>query len=489
MELLFGTGTLLRRPGGNVENVGEQKAAGVSWATLNVGVDVARDPTVWDYQRKLYRQAGIPHGPWMHVRTMDDLTYLLGVAVDWQADLIGPNVEDVVDDHLSLQEIGGYLLDFWVNPYGKPVHMPTLPWVQNEQGWQHVAFAYLALEMFPLEGNGQMYLDEYQRCIDHAFREGAKRVTLLYSTTSPRSAYPASVAHCLYTADNVTDWSEWKDTVPQMPPTPPKPPIPPEVPMLTLKHFPYTGPCFGPGAKQTRDYSTVKGLKRGMIRLRLLDQKLGEETDDYGTALRDAMKAYQRSVHLTTTGDYGKGTWLALRAEKLEQGPHAGEWAMDGVALKYVRADTLKLCYPHPAGTLSQVCQGPHQTAGLPQVNWAIDFCAPGGTPVYAVERAEVTRLSGHDPSLPPNNAIGIWGWTIYYKTADGYEYFSTHYGSRIVKVGQIVEVGQVIALVGNWPGDPGRSHTHLGVSSPKGSADAKAKIEAVAKAARIPLL
>jgi hypothetical protein len=486
---LFRTGTYLRCPGGNVENVPEQIAAGMTWALLNIGDDpcVRRDPAVWDHQRFLYRATSLPHGPWLHVRSLADLDFLIRVGVEWQADVIGCNIEDVVEDGLSLREVGRRLLGGWVQPFGKPVHMATLPWVQNGQGWQHVAFAYLALEMFPLEG-GQPYLDEWERCVDHAFAEGAERVTLLYSTTSPRSVYP-NVAHCLYTADNVTDWRTWKDAVPQPVPRPPAPPTPPEVPMLTVKQFPYTGPCFGPGPKQTLNYSTVKGIKRAMIRLGLLDQKLGEETDDFGSGLRQALKEYQRASHLTVTGDYRKGTWLALRSERLETGPHAGEYAIDRLGRRYVQEDVLTMCYPHPEWALSQVCQGPHQTDGLPWTNWAIDFCAPGGTPVLAVERATITRLSGHDPNYPPNNAIGIWGWSIYYETADGGTYFSTHYGSRSVKLGQVVEVGTPIGLVGSWPGNPSRSHTHLGYSHPKGSAYAKAHILEVANAPRFPLL
>lgn len=489
---LFRTGQYTRKPGGNVDCVAAAKAAGVEWGLLNIGSDVGRDPSVYDDLRKHYRAAGVPVGPWLHVHSLEDLVWLIEIALQWDADLIGPNLEGVHEEGLDLREVGGYLRDFWLGPTnGKPVHVATLPWIQNGQGWHHLDFATFALEMFPLEGNGQVYLDQWQRCVDHAFAEGCEKVTLLFSTTSPRSVYP-NVAHCLYTADNIAcDYSQWTDTVPQPIPRPPAPPtIPPEVPtMLTVKQFPYTGPCFGPGPRQTLNYSTVKGLKRAMIRLGLLDQKLGEETDDYGSALRAAMKVYQRSVHLTPSGDYGKGTWLALRSEKLETGPNAGEWAMDKRALAYVREDVLKLCYPHPEGALSSVCQGPHQTDGLPWTNWAIDFCAPGGTPVYAVERATIARFSGHDPALPPNNDIGIWGWTIYYETADGGTYFSTHYGSRTCKVGQLVEMGTVIGKVGSWPGDPGRSHTHLGYSHPKGSAYAKAKIIEVAAAPRIPLL
>lgn len=242
---LFKNGTYLRKPGGNVENVAEQKAAGIEWALLNIGVDVDRDPSVWDRQRQLYRQHGVPHGPWLHVRSMADLEFLVKTGFEWSSALVGCNVEDVVGDKLDLKAVGEYLLRVW----RQPVHMATLPWVQNEQGWQHVAFAYLALELFPLEGQGQIYLDQYEACIQHAFDEGAEHVTLLYSTTSPRSVYPAAVAHCLYTADNVTNWSEWKDAVPQVPPRPKEEPVPPTPPLPPKEWYekPYlTGPPVGP---------------------------------------------------------------------------------------------------------------------------------------------------------------------------------------------------------------------------------------------------
>jgi hypothetical protein len=477
---LYRTGTLLRKPGGNVEVPVEQKAAGIAWATLNVGVDIGRDPTVWDYQRQLYRQHAIPHGPWMHVRSMDDLVYLLDVAMDWQADLVGPNLEDVVGDKLSLQEVGGYLLDFWVNPQGKPVHMPTLPWVQNDQGWQHVAFAYLALEMFPLEGDGQLYLDEYERCIEHAFTEGAKRVTLLYSTTSARSEYPAGVAHCLYTADNVTDWSAWHDTVPQVPPKPKEEPSVPTLPSLTVKQFPYTGPL----VVGDMNRASVEGLKRGLIRGGYLDQPLGSETDDFGPELETAFKKLQRAEGIKpASGKYGRNTWLAMRALRVPAGaPNQGAYAMDAKALAYVKQDALVRCYPHPLGALSEICQGLHPTAGLTG-NWAIDFCAPGGTKVLAVERATIRKLSGRAPSLGWYGP-GIFGYSIHYETANGYRYFSTHYGSRsALTIGQVVEVGQVVGTVGHWPGDPSRSHTHLGVTSPLGETDAKKRITEISMA------
>ncbi len=295
---LFDTGTLLRRPGGNVENVDVQKANGVKWAALNIGVDVQKDPTVWNYQRKLYRDAGIPHGPWMHCRSITDIEFLITIGKLWDSDFIGVNIEDVVSDGLSLQEVGGYLLDFWVNPYGKPVHMPTLPWVQNEQNWQYVDFCVLALEMFPLEGQGQQYLDEWEKCIDHAFKEGAKKVTLLYSTTSPRSNYP-NVAHCLYTADNVTDWTEWKDTVPQPVPVPPTPEVPP------VSNVPYPRPLV-----LGNEGIDVEGLGRALcksgyyVTLTQFGKATVKWRRTYGQRKVDAVNKIRKQAGWNQTGQY-----------------------------------------------------------------------------------------------------------------------------------------------------------------------------------------
>jgi murein DD-endopeptidase MepM/ murein hydrolase activator NlpD len=222
----------------------------------------------------------------------------------------------------------------------------------------------------------------------------------------------------------------------------------------------------------------VKGLKRAMIRLRYLDAPLGSETDDFGANLEEAMKVWWREEGGSGafTG-YGRNSWLLLRTAKLSSGPNAGQYAMDKLALKYVRDDVLRRVYPHPANAVSAICQGLHQTDGL-YGNWAIDFCAPGGTKVVAVEDAKITRLSGNNPN-EGDYGPGIFGWSIHYETAMGYRYFSTHYGTRSPSLseGDRVNCGEVLGTVGSWPGNPGRSHTHLGVTSPLGTADAKKRI------------
>lgn len=144
-----------------------------------------------------------------------------------------------------------------------------------------------------------------------------------------------------------------------------------------------------------------------------------------------------------------------------------------------------RLVYPHAAGGPSTVCQGIHPTAGL-DGNEALDFCAPGDTLVVAVIDCQVVKISGHPPSHVIDSAVGIFGWNIHYVSAGGYRWFSTHYGSYFVRVGQKLRRGQAVGRVGRWPNDPGRSHTHLGVTSPHGRADAIRLIQQVAAAPRV---
>lgn len=128
---------------------------------------------------------------------------------------------------------------------------------------------------------------------------------------------------------------------------------------------------------------------------------------------------------------------------------------------------------------------GLHPTAGLAH-NWAIDFICHAGLGICAPEAATVTRFSGHDPSDDNADANGVYGWTTYLRTPAGYEYFITHQGRRYptLRVGQKVAAGDLIGYVGDQRYRP--DHAHIGVTSPKGDTDAKARITAVSKAPRV---
>ena len=305
------------------------------------------------------------------------------------------------------------------------------------------------------------------------------------------SDYPLDAPYSVYTADDVAagNFNRWRPITFNYEGCKKEEPVPPKLKTpMTVAKFPYSGPYYGPSHAKgpTLNNPGVKGIKRGAIRGGYLAQDLPTITDDFGVDLEKALAKMQREFELEITGQYGLGTWEIYRRLAVPVGgPHAGEYAMDAAGCKLVKEDLIRMCYPHPLGSQSSICQGLHETFGLGG-SWAQDFCAPGGTKVLAVERGEIIRLSGSSPSLPPQNTVGIWGWSIQLETPEGYVYFTTHYGSRNVTLGDVVEVGDVIGVVGNWPGDPGRSHTHYSVRSPKGTADAKKRILAVGAATRI---
>lgn len=128
---------------------------------------------------------------------------------------------------------------------------------------------------------------------------------------------------------------------------------------------------------------------------------------------------------------------------------------------------------------------GLHETGGLAH-NWAIDFICKAGLGIVAPEAGTITRFSGSDPSDDSADARGVYGWTTYLKTAAGYQYFITHQGRRYptLRVGMKVQAGDLLGYVGDQRYRP--DHAHVGVTSPKGDADAKARITAVSKAPKV---
>ena len=212
-------GAYARAGGGNQEIPDIQKQV-VSWIAWSINADNGGGGgmAVWEKAIGKWNAAGLANFPWMHVRSMGDLERLVSVGEAKNAPAIGVNIEDIVGDKLSLQEIGGYLLDFWVNRYEKPVHMPTLCWVQNGQGWQYVGFAICALEMFYDEVPA---CRDVSGCVKHALDEGFSTVTLMFKTKLPPSEYDLSVCHSLYTSDDITPtlaaWLPWKGPSPCKP--------------------------------------------------------------------------------------------------------------------------------------------------------------------------------------------------------------------------------------------------------------------------------
>lgn len=217
--------------------------------------------------------------------------------------------------------------------------------------------------------------------------------------------------------------------------------------------------------------NAVKAAKMGVHQWNAKD---GNTTAFYGPFFKPQVVAFQQAHKLTGDGVIGAATWKALL-------PHLSAAAKD---LLVPAPSILLLINPIPHNAKSySLCQGLHETGGL-DGNWALDFCVAPNTGVLACEAGVVTKLSGHSPSQDLWDTQGVFGWTVYFTTENGYRYFVTHLGSRSVKVGDKVVAGTKLGAVGDQAFRP--DHTHYGVSSPKGEADAKRRITQVGNAPRI---
>jgi len=215
--------------------------------------------------------------------------------------------------------------------------------------------------------------------------------------------------------------------------------------------------------------ATAEALKRFCWRLGLFHAPPYD--DKFNQSLSAALNAWDPGH----TG-YGKGRWEKARTTRVPAGkPHAGEYALDDIALGLIRQDYLVLhpppppypdiVYPHDKDFHSYCGGALHETGGI-SGNWAYDFIAANGTPVLAVESGTVSRTSGYDPATGVHGRNhDVFGWSVYLRTRWGFHY-STHYGRLLVRDGSVVKVGDVIGFVGKWPPGTRIDHTHWGYTN-----------------------
>lgn len=104
-----------------------------------------------------------------------------------------------------------------------------------------------------------------------------------------------------------------------------------------------------------------------------------------------------------------------------------------------------------------------HQTRKLGdwQSDNAWDLGAPVGTPIKSYTKGKVTKVLTSKPGDK------IFGTQVTVKGEDGYpDIFYTHLDSVILKVGQTVNVGDMIGKITNWDKFPEWTHVHVGLNN-----------------------
>ncbi len=111
--------------------------------------------------------------------------------------------------------------------------------------------------------------------------------------------------------------------------------------MLPATAVPFTGPYYGPSSVHgPMKGLTAKALKRALVRLKYFAGDLTKLDDHYNRGLETSMRKWQKSLaDVQPSGQYGLGSWYHMRAAKVLDGPHKGEYAMDGVCQQLIQKE------------------------------------------------------------------------------------------------------------------------------------------------------
>lgn len=364
---LFRPGAYCRAGGGNIQRP-ELQTPVVDWIAWNL--DNGTDPPqhgagvgAFRIARELWDAAGLPHFPWVHAHSLEDVERLIDAGLIDDSPAIGLNLEDVVTDFtakgITLTEIEARL-----KRWSRPVHMATLGWVQNGQGWSALRRCVAALEIFPDETPA--IAADVEGCVAHAFAEGLTDVTLMFKTKAPNAPedYDLATCHSLYTADDITPSAEaWNLWIAPAPCEKLNPPMPPGSPWYSQPYA--TGAPVGPdklprplyppkSGKGTSSGDDVLAYKRAISRGgRLLPWSPSTWSPAYGDAFalgdgsgnvgKSGVLGFQKQTWpgepAMHTGNLGDRTYQALRRARVSdpEAPHFGEPLLDATAIKLLR--------------------------------------------------------------------------------------------------------------------------------------------------------
>lgn len=360
---LFTPGAYCRAVGGNLERP-EIQAPVVRWLAWSINPDNGAGGAVrpWDKCRGLWDGAGLESFPWLHCRSLEDVDRLIDVGIAEKSPAIGLNIEDVVSDFAGDLEAVAERLERWTGP----VHMATLGWIQNGQGWSALKRCVVALEINPDEVPAVGA--DVPGCIAHAFAEGLVNVTLMYGTKAPNAPedYDLGICHSLYTADDITPTAEaWKLWDAPGPCEKLSPVTPPPAPPAWYEKPYATGSPVGPdklprvlfppkAGKGTQSGDDVTAFKRAISRGgRLIPWSPTTWSPTYGDAFalgdgsgqvgKSGVRGFQRQTWPNNTarqtGDLDDLTYQALRRARISdpEAPHFGEPLIDATAVKLLR--------------------------------------------------------------------------------------------------------------------------------------------------------
>lgn len=196
------------------------------------------------------------------------------------------------------------------------------------------------------------------------------------------------------------------------------------------------GPVQAPGlvALSAAKYPKLEYDDRGKA-VKRLQRLLGVQPVSgwFGPITRKTVKTFERKHGLKVNGVVGKSTWKAIIRVDAAKG-RSSRSSRDG-----------RVC-PVPSARFSDTYGGARGHDG-------VDMLAAKGTPIRAIESGTVVRAHWSGSS---------GGYTITLQGRSGSKFFHAHNKKNLVKSGDKVTVGEVIAKVGSTGNAGSTNHLHF---------------------------
>jgi hypothetical protein len=222
---------------------------------------------------------------------------------------------------------------------------------------------------------------------------------------------------------------------------------------ISKTDFPYTGPYSVDGNGKQKG-NTALALKRAMSRLGFLPWEPDVWDNLFNKKLEGALDEWDPGKN-----GYAEGRYDKIRAAVVKTGSHAGEQALDSVAINQVQTEYASM-QGQKVPDLGPVEKGgaslldfalSHATSGI-SLYPATDTVWTPGCVIIAPEKIEITQAS----SSSPGDACYAKG------VASGIKYWFGHMVSA-PGVGKVIGKGATVGKVGQFSGYT--PHLHLGVN------------------------
>jgi len=317
MSIFDQAGVYARDPQGGVEHVQELLDAGFRWYAFNVG-----DHAVSDWQTVIdrCRTLGMPVFPWQFVRSDDDVRALCEIARGQFGGRVIVNAEKPLDEgHVTAVTIRDAT-------EGMDAAVSVEPRPFGNVDWTILSERVIQMQLFPQENESSK--DPRARRLDY-LAAGCKRADFMLGMhdETPASFPARQFGYSVYTVDDMgLNCAAWG---------------PQQIAPLDPAAFPKVAPGYGPsspsGKPQSQPSAMWMALKRALHNAGFGD--FPDPDEEYDADLASAMAAFQRSVGITPTGDYGEASYQALRVCRTVNTPRARamgaracEWAREALA-------------------------------------------------------------------------------------------------------------------------------------------------------------